>query len=125
MTNLKYVYDGHSGVGTPICLIVTDFPLITFFPIILVLSDNHLPVSGDNISLQLQFLYAPVSDSFIPAFKACNDTDAKCPSWALLKLCKSRDNMTWMNKNCRKSCGLCKGESCYGTSRMFWNPLAR
>lgn len=31
MTNLKYVYDGHSGVGTPICLIVTDFPLMLFF----------------------------------------------------------------------------------------------
>ena len=95
-----------------------------FFPIILVSSDNHLPVSGDNIRLQLQFLPVTVNDSFVAVFKACKDTDAKCPSWALLKLCKSRDNMTWMNKNCRKSCGLCKGERCYGTSRMFWSALA-
>ncbi|KAK6112921.1 Astacin (Peptidase M12A) family protein [Brugia pahangi] len=36
--------------------------------------------------------------------KGCTDTNVYCGFWALKQLCT---DSSWMNKNCRKSCGLC------------------
>ena len=58
-------------------------------------------------------------------FIDCKDTDAKCPSWALLKQCKSGDRISWMNTNCRKSCGMCKGMTSVVEELRFINFVLR
>lgn len=47
-----------------------------------------------------------------PVIQECKDKDLKCPSWAILGQCTAGDRMIWMNRNCRESCGRCKGKSC-------------
>ena len=85
---------------------------------------NHL-ISNPEIFQNFSWLNGNSSHSLtlannycLAVFKDCKDTDTKCPSWALLKQCKSGDRIGWMNTNCRKSCGLCRGKSCYGSVQI-------